>query len=40
MIVKPNINKNCIGPKALFDPNFIPPNLLYRKKEDRLSKHT
>jgi len=35
MIVKPNINKNCIGPKALFDPNFIPPNLLYRKKEEK-----
>ncbi|MHA1915836.1 MAG: hypothetical protein ACW986_02210 [Promethearchaeota archaeon] len=25
--------KNTVGPKALFDPEFIPPKLLYRKKE-------
>ncbi len=28
-----NINKNFVGPKALFDPNYIPPQILYRKKE-------
>jgi len=33
MIIKSNVNKNYIGPKALFDPNFIPPDLLYTKKE-------
>jgi Cdc6-like AAA superfamily ATPase len=33
MIAKSNVNKNYIGPKALFDPNYIPPRLLYRKKE-------
>jgi Cdc6-like AAA superfamily ATPase len=33
MIAKTNVNKNYIGPKALFDPNYIPPRLLYRKKE-------
>ena len=35
MIVKSNNNLNYFGPKALFDPNFIPPNLLYRKKEEQ-----
>jgi hypothetical protein len=35
MIVKSNVNKNFIGPKALFDPNYIPPKLLYRKKEEK-----
>ena len=25
--------KNTVGPKALFDPGFIPPQLLFRKKE-------
>ncbi|MFX0007803.1 MAG: hypothetical protein ACFFAV_13930 [Candidatus Hermodarchaeota archaeon] len=34
MIIKSNVNKNYIGPRALFDPNYIPPNLLYRKKEE------
>jgi len=34
MITKSNINKNYVGPKALFDPNYIPPSLLYRKKEE------
>ena len=33
MIKKSNVNKNYIGPKALFDPNYIPPTLLHRKKE-------
>ncbi|MFX1501858.1 MAG: hypothetical protein ACFFDH_12915 [Promethearchaeota archaeon] len=33
MIAKSNVNRNYIGPKALFDPNYIPPRLLYRKKE-------
>ena len=35
MIVKSNNNINYFGPKALFDPNFIPPSLLYRKKEEQ-----
>ncbi|MCK4780025.1 MAG: hypothetical protein KAT57_07555, partial [Candidatus Lokiarchaeota archaeon] len=34
MIAKSNLNNNYIGTKALFDPNFIPPRLLYRKKEE------
>ena len=34
MIAKSNLNINYIGTKALFDPNFIPPRLLYRKKEE------
>lgn len=34
MIIKSNVNKNYIGPKALFDPNYIPPRLLYRKNEE------
>jgi len=34
MIIKSNVNKNYIGPKALFDPNYVPPRLLYRKKEE------
>jgi len=33
MTFKLDINKNFVGPKALFDPNYIPPQLLYRKKE-------
>ena len=35
MIVNPNVNENYIGPKALFDPNYIPPSLLFRKKEEQ-----
>ncbi|MFX1303342.1 MAG: hypothetical protein ACFFBV_05565 [Promethearchaeota archaeon] len=35
MIIKSNVNKNFIGPKALFDPNYIPPQLLYRKNEEK-----
>ncbi|MFX1568140.1 MAG: hypothetical protein ACFFCV_07215 [Promethearchaeota archaeon] len=34
MITKSNININYVGPKALFDPNYIPPILLHRKKEE------
>ena len=26
---------NIVGPRALFDPNYIPPKLLYRKKEEK-----
>ncbi len=33
-MIKSNLNKNYIGPKALFDPTYIPPCLLYRKKEE------
>ena len=24
----------CIGPKAIFDPNYVPPEILHRKKEE------
>ncbi|MFX1327049.1 MAG: hypothetical protein ACFE91_02755 [Promethearchaeota archaeon] len=34
MITKFNTHKDYVGPKALFDPNYIPPRLLYRKKEE------
>jgi len=35
MIVKPklNVNTEYVGPRAIYDPNFIPPQLLFRKKE-------
>ncbi|MFX1477258.1 MAG: hypothetical protein ACFFCI_03925, partial [Promethearchaeota archaeon] len=33
MTFKLDINNYYIGPKALFDPNFIPPKLLFRTKE-------
>ncbi|MFW9952307.1 MAG: hypothetical protein ACFFKA_19475 [Candidatus Thorarchaeota archaeon] len=35
MISHTKIYNNFIGPKALFDQNFIPPQLLYREKETR-----
>ncbi len=35
MISKSKINNDYIGPKAIFDPNYIPPNLLFRKKEEK-----
>ncbi len=34
MIARSNVNKYYVGPKALFDPDYIPPHLLYRKKEE------
>jgi len=34
MISKSKINNPYVGPKAIFDPNFIPPKLLFRKKEE------
>ncbi|MFX0040784.1 MAG: hypothetical protein ACFFCY_04890 [Promethearchaeota archaeon] len=34
MMIKSNVNKVYIGPKALFDPNYIPPRILYREKEE------
>jgi len=33
MTFKLDIDNNFVGPKALFDPNYIPPHLLHRKKE-------
>jgi len=35
MIVKPHLNDTTgyVGPRAIYDPNFIPPRLLFRKKE-------
>jgi len=35
MIVKPHLNDSTgyVGPRAIYDPNFIPPRLLFRKKE-------
>ena len=35
MIIRSNFNGFYVGPKALFDPNYIPPRLLHRKKEER-----
>ena len=34
MIGKSKSNCNYVGPKALFDPDYIPPTLLYRKNEE------
>jgi len=34
MIGKPRIYE-YVGPKALFDPNYVPPKLLHRKKEEK-----
>ncbi len=34
MIVRSNVNKYYAGPKALFDSDYIPPHILYRKKEE------
>lgn len=34
MISKSKNNNEYIGPKAIFDPNYIPPKLLFRKKEE------
>jgi Cdc6-like AAA superfamily ATPase len=33
MTFKLDIDNQFIGPKAIFDPNFIPPQILFRKKE-------
>jgi Cdc6-like AAA superfamily ATPase len=35
MIAYTKIIENFVGPKALFDQNFIPPKLLYREKETK-----
>ncbi len=35
MIANSNNNINYVGPKALFDSNYIPPHLLHRKKEEK-----
>jgi len=36
MITNSKLNDNIdyIGPRAIYDPNFIPPQLLFRKKEE------
>jgi len=34
MIGKSKSMNFCIGPKAIFDPNYVPPEILYRKKEE------
>lgn len=34
MIGKLKKNSSFIGPKAIFDPNFVPPKVLYREKEE------
>jgi len=34
MIVKSKMNDNYVGPRAIFDPHYIPPQLLHRKKEE------
>jgi Cdc6-like AAA superfamily ATPase len=33
MTFKLDLCSNFVGPKALFDPNYIPPQILHRKKE-------
>ncbi|MBY8983825.1 MAG: hypothetical protein KGD65_02035 [Candidatus Lokiarchaeota archaeon] len=33
MTFKLDFNNQFVGPKAIFDPNFIPPRILFRKKE-------
>ena len=35
MIVKRNFNGHFVGPKALFDPRYIPPEILHRKKDEK-----
>ncbi|TFG13964.1 MAG: AAA family ATPase [Promethearchaeota archaeon] len=34
MISKPTINSQYIGPRAIFDPDYVPPKLLFRKTEE------
>jgi len=34
MISKPKYNI-YVGPRAIFDPNYVPPQLLHRKKEQQ-----
>jgi len=34
MIVKRKFNGHYVGPRALFDPKYIPPELLYRRKDE------
>lgn len=36
MSVKSKLSTSYVGPKALFDPTYVPPKLLYREKEERL----
>jgi Cdc6-like AAA superfamily ATPase len=33
MISKPKFQNLYVGPRAIFDPNYIPPQLLFRKRE-------
>lgn len=33
MTIKLDFDNHFVGPKAIFDPNFIPPRILFRKKE-------
>ncbi|MHA2179803.1 MAG: hypothetical protein ACXAAH_00110 [Promethearchaeota archaeon] len=33
MTSKLDFDNHFVGPKAIFDPNFIPPQILYRKRE-------
>jgi hypothetical protein len=37
MIVNSNLKNNdrYVGPRAIYDPNFIPPQLLFREKEEK-----
>jgi len=35
MNIKSKLNNIYIGPKALFDPEYVPPSLLYRKSEEQ-----
>ena len=33
MISKSNIGNDYIGPRAIFDPDYVPPKILFRKTE-------
>ncbi|TFG02852.1 MAG: hypothetical protein EU542_03920 [Promethearchaeota archaeon] len=35
MISRSKINNGYFGPRAIFDPNYIPPQVLFRKKEEK-----
>ncbi|MFX0073139.1 MAG: hypothetical protein ACFFAO_18830 [Candidatus Hermodarchaeota archaeon] len=35
MISKTDFNTSYIGPRAIFDPNYVPPQILFRKDEEK-----
>ncbi|MFW9782004.1 MAG: hypothetical protein ACFFFB_06945 [Candidatus Heimdallarchaeota archaeon] len=34
MITKSKLVNNFVGPRAIYDPNYVPPKILHRKKEE------